>query len=85
MSYTSGGYVCSPFFLLKARFIVETVCLCGPSRISANIPPGKAAGRRELKMVSTTSIQQKTESRKNKQSKVFFEKRKGENNPTLLE
>lgn len=51
-------------------------CLCGPSWISANIPPGKAAGRRELKMVSTTSIQQKAESRKNKQSKVFFEKQK---------
>lgn len=60
----SISYFCSPFFLLKARFIVEKVSLRGPSWVSANIPPGKAAGRSELKMALTSSLHYKAESLK---------------------
>lgn len=53
ISDISTSYSCSPFFLLKARFIVENVRLRGSSGASAFIPPGKAAGRTELKMALT--------------------------------
>lgn len=52
----SVSYFWLPFFLLKARFIVEKVCLQGPSWVSDNVPPGREAGRTELNTALTSSF-----------------------------
>lgn len=49
-------YFCLPFFLLKARFIVENMRLQVPSWVLDNIPPGGATGRSQSNTALTSSM-----------------------------
>lgn len=54
--FMSISYFCLPFFLLKARFIVENMRLQVPSWVLDNIPPGGATGRSQSNTALTSSM-----------------------------